>query len=113
MVPGEIFHRALPRRRTHARDNLRMTIQMLDRGGNCIDISRLNNDSFDAVADDVAGFTGRNHRQSTSSRFVNRFSAPFQSRWKNVNRSLTEIILEIALETEDANIFAPEFLQVW
>src|SRR5256885_9724594 len=113
MVPGKIFYHALSRRGSHASDNLRTSIQMLDRGGDRIDIARLNNDSFHAVAHDVAGFAGRDHRQAASGRFVNRLRAALQSRRKNVNRSLIEIILEVALEPEDPNIFAAELFQIW
>src|SRR5260370_20239066 len=113
MVPGEIFHCALSRCAPHARDNLRMAIQMLDRGRDGIDISRLNDNSFHAVAYHIPRFAGRDHGQAGGGRFVNRFGAAFQPRWKNVNRTLTEIILEIAFETDNANILAPELLQIW
>src|SRR5207253_9136510 len=69
-------------------------------------------ESFHSFANDVALFTVSNYRQTTSSRFVNRLGAAFQPRRKNVNRSLIEIILEIALEAENANILAPEFFQI-
>ena len=113
MVPREIFHCALSRCAPHARDNLWTPIQMLDRGRDCIDISRLNDNSFYAIAHYVARFAGRDHGQAGGGRFVNRFGAAFQPRWKNVNRTLIEIILEIAFETENANILAPELLQIW
>src|SRR5258708_7883945 len=108
MVPGEMFHYSLARRRTHALDDFRMTIQMLDRTRDCIDISRLNNDSFDTVTHHVAGFAGGDHRQTASGSFVNRFGAALQARRENVNRSLIEIILEVALKTENANILETE-----
>src|ERR1700693_4587381 len=89
-----------------------MVIQMLDRGRDSIDVSRFDNDSFHSVADHVTGFARCDHWQSASRRLVNCFCAAFQSRWKNVDRPLVQIILEIALETENANVVSPEFLQV-
>ncbi len=86
---------------------------MLDRGRDGIHVSGLNHNSFHAVADHVPRFAGGDHGQAGCGRFVNRFGATFQPRWKNVNRSLIEIILEIAFETENANILAPELLQIW
>src|SRR5260370_25574352 len=112
MLPREIFHHALSGSGAHARNNLRMARQMLNRRRDCIDIAGLDDDSFHAVAHNVAGFTGGNHRQTTSGRFVNRLGAAFQPRRKNVNGSLIEIILEIAFEAENANILAPEFFQI-
>src|SRR5260370_1466003 len=112
MVPGEIFHHALSRRRTHAGANDWMAIQMLDRRGDCIDISRLDDDSFDTIADDVARFARSDHGQAARCRFVNRFGASFQTRWENINRALIEVILEIALKTENANVLAAEFFQM-
>src|SRR5437870_11613099 len=113
MVPREIFHCALSRCAPHARDNLWTPIQMLDRGRDCIDISRLNDNSFYAIAHDVARFAGRDHGQAGGGRFVNRIGAACQPRWKDVNRTLIELILEFAFETENANILTPECLQIW
>src|SRR5207248_5431481 len=110
MVPGEIFHGALSRGRAHAFDNLRVSIQMLNRGRDCIDISWLNDDAFHAVADYIAGFARCDYRQTASGRFVNCFGASFQARRKNVNRSLIQIIIEVELESKDANIVASELL---
>src|SRR5437588_1415104 len=113
MVPGEIFHNPLPRRLAHPLDDFRMPVEMFDRRRDGINIARANDDSFDAIADNVAGFAGRDHWQTTSGRFVNGFRAAFEAGWKDVNRSLTEIIFEIAFKTEDTNIPCSEFLQMW
>src|SRR5713226_9815406 len=56
VVPGKILHHAPPGRVAHLLDDFRMPIQLFDRSGDGIDISRLHNDSFNAVAHDVAGF---------------------------------------------------------
>src|SRR4030081_968114 len=111
MVPGKIFHHALSCRRAHPRDNLRMAIQMLDRGGDRIDISRLNDNSFDTIAHYVARFACRDHGQAARCRFVNRLGAAFQTRWEYINRSWIEIILEVAAKTENAHVVAAEFFQ--
>src|SRR5437016_12248867 len=112
MIPREIFHRALSRCAPHARDNLWTPIQMLDRGRDGIDISRLNDNSFYAIAHHVARFAGRDHGQAGGGRFVNSFGAAFQPRWKNVNRTLIEIIHVIELETENANMIDTEILKI-
>ena len=39
MIPGEIFHDALPCRRAHLSRNFRMTIEMLDRARDGIDVA--------------------------------------------------------------------------
>ncbi len=85
---------------------------MLNARCDCIDISRLNDDSFQAVAHHVARFAGRDYRQAGRGSFVNRFGAALEPRWENVNGTLLEIILEVALKTENANILAPEFFQM-
>src|SRR2546430_5080983 len=112
MVPGEIFDDALPRRAAHALNNFRMAIQMLDRRRDCIDIAGLDDNSFHAIADDIAGFARGDHWQARRGRFVNGFGAAFESRRKNVNRSLVQIIFQIGFETEDANVFAPKLFQM-
>src|SRR6266571_3131559 len=112
MIPSKIFHHAPPRRLTHALNNFGMAIQILDRGSNGIDISRLHNDPLDAVAYYVARFARGDYRQAASCSFVDRLGAAFQTRRKNVYRSLIEIILGIAYESEDSDVVAPKFFQV-
>src|SRR5947207_2294251 len=85
---------------------------MLNRARDCLDIPGLNNDSFYAVPHHVTRLSRRNHRQSARGRFVNCFRAAFQTRRENVNRSLIEIVLGVALETENANVLTAEFFQM-
>ena len=86
MVPGEIFHYALPGRISHALDDFRMSIQMLQCRRDCIDVSRLNDDSFHAVTNDIAGFARCDDGQTAGGSFINGLRAAFPLRRKNVKR---------------------------
>src|SRR6266851_9401133 len=85
---------------------------MLERARDGIDVSGLNDDSLNAVADDVARFAGRDLRQTAGRRFVNNFRAALPLRWKNVHRALTETGLRVAHETESLDVLAPKSFQV-
>jgi hypothetical protein len=57
MVPREIFNNATSRGITHFLNDFRMSVQLLKCGCNRVDITRLHDNSFDAVAHDIACLT--------------------------------------------------------
>src|SRR5260370_13918745 len=77
-----------------------------------LDVSRSHNDSFDAVAYDIASFTCGDLRQRAGGRFIGDFGATFPLRGKNMNRALAKIVLRIAHESYKANVVAPELLEI-
>ncbi len=112
MVPGEILNYATSCRGAHLFNDFKMSIQMLKRRCDRVHISRLHNDSFDAIADYIACLARGDLRQSARRRFICNLGAPLPLRRKNVNRALAEIILRVTDKSYDANVIAPEFLQV-
>ena len=57
MVPREIFNDAAPCGAAHLLNNFGVSMQTLKRRCDRVDISRLHDDSFDAIAHHVAGLT--------------------------------------------------------
>src|SRR6266436_880674 len=112
MVPGEILDYATSSRGALLFDDFRMFIQMLERSCDRVHVSRLHDDSFNAIAHHVACLARGDLRQRARRRFICNLGAPLPLRRKNVNRALAEIILRIPHKSYDTDVIAPEFLQI-
>src|SRR5207244_13005694 len=64
MAPSEIFNDAAPRPVAHPLNDFRMSLEMLERRRDGIDISWPDDDSFNPIAHDIARFPGRDLRQA-------------------------------------------------
>src|SRR4029450_5321707 len=111
MVPCEIFNYATSRGAAHLLDDFRMSMQMLERRCDCVDITRLYNNSFHAVAHYIACFTCGDLRQRACRGFICHFGAAFPLRRKNMYRALVKIILRVAYKSHYADVIAPEFFK--
>src|SRR6266516_5511506 len=85
---------------------------MLQRRHDRIDVSRSHDDSFDAVAHNIASFACGDLRQGAGGRFIGDFGATFPLRGKNMNRTLAKIALRIMHKSHKANVVAPELLEI-
>src|SRR6266404_275727 len=112
MVPGEILDYATSSRGALLFDDFRMSIQMLERSCDRVHVSRLHDDSFNAIAHHVACLARGDLRQRARRRFICDLGAPLPLRRKNVNRPLAEIVLRVTHKSYDANVIAPELLQI-
>src|SRR4030095_1869174 len=111
MVPREIFDYPTSRGAGHLLHDFRMSVQMLDRCCDCVDITRLHDNSFHAVAHDVACFTRGDLGQRTCRGFIRHFGAAFPLRWKNMYRALSKVILRIAHKSHYPDVIAPELFK--
>ena len=57
MVPREIFNYTTSRGAAHLLNDFRMPVQMLEGRCDCVDITRLHNNSFHAITHYIARFT--------------------------------------------------------
>src|SRR4030095_8096010 len=112
MVPREIFNYAAPGCVTHSLDDLGMSIQMLKCRRNRVNVSRFDNDSLHIIAHYIAGLPRSDLRQRAGGSLIGNFGATLPLRWKNVDGALAEITLWIAHKNYDANIIAPNLLQI-
>src|SRR5206468_10043123 len=112
MVPGEVLNYATPRRGAHLFNDFRMFMQVLKRRCDRVHISRLPNDSFDAIAHHIARLACGDLRQPARGRLICDLGAPLPLRRENMNRALAEIILRVTDKSYDANVIVPEFLQI-
>src|SRR6266478_7271414 len=112
MVPGEILSYPTPRRGAHLFNDFRMSIQMLERHCDRVHIPRLHNNSFNAIAHHIACLARGDLRQRARRRFICDLGASLPLRRKNVNGALAEITLRVRHKSYDANVVAPEFLQI-
>src|SRR6266403_331543 len=85
---------------------------MLERCRDRLDVSRSHNDSLDAVAHDVASFACGDLRQRAGGRLIGDFGATFPLRGENMNRALAKIIFRILHKSHEANVIAPELLEI-
>src|SRR5947207_9211380 len=95
MVPGKIVDDATSGGSAHFLKDFRMPVQMLQRGPNCVHISRLYDDALNSITNYIARFVRGDLRQSACCRFVRDLRATFPLRGENVDCSLAEIILWI------------------
>src|SRR5438128_10207146 len=109
MVPDEILTYATSCRGAHLFNDFRMSIQMLKRRCDRVHISRLHNDSFDAIAHHIACLARGDLRQRARGRFICDLGAPLPLRRKNMNRALAEIILRDTDKSYISNVITPEF----
>src|SRR5438477_6024601 len=112
MVPREILNYTPSRRGTHLFNDFRMSIHMLKRSCDCVHISRFHNDSVDPITHDIACLASGNLRQGAGGCVVGDLGAPLQLRRKNVHRALVEISLRVSHKPYNANVIAPELLQI-
>src|SRR6476660_10328594 len=112
MVPGEILNHATSCGAAHLLNDLRMSIQMLQRSCDCLDISWFYDDSLNTIAHHIARLARSDLGQCARRRLIRDFGAPFPLRRKHMHRGLVEIILRIAHESDDANVIAPKFLEI-
>src|SRR4030095_15359416 len=111
MVPREIFDYSTSRGAAHLLHDFRMSVQMLDRCCDCVDITRLHNNSFHTVAHDIARFTRGDLGQPTCRGFIRHFGAAFPLRWKNMYRALHNVILRTAHKSHYPDVIAPELFK--
>src|SRR4029453_15305420 len=111
MVPREIFDYATSRGAAHLLNDFRMSMQMLECRCDCIDITRLYNNSFHAVAHYIACFTRGDLGQRACRGFVCHFGAAFPLRRKNMYRALIKIILRVAHKSHYPDFLAPELFK--
>ena len=95
MVPREIFNYTTSRGAAHLLNDFRMPVQMLEGRCDCVDITRLHDNSFHAITHYIARFTRGDLGQSARCGFVCHFGAAFPLRRKNVYRTLVKIILRV------------------
>src|ERR1044071_9530996 len=112
MVPRKIFNYTTSGGAAHLLHDLRMSMEMLQRRCDRIDITRPDDDAFDAVAHYIAGLTSGDLGQRARRGFVWHFGAAFPLRRKNMHRSLVQIILRVANKSHLSNVIAPELLQI-
>src|SRR4029453_12006464 len=112
MIPREVFNYAAPRCAAHSLNDLRISVQMLECRCNRVNVSRFDDDSLHVLAHHIACLPGSDLRQRARGRLIGHFGAALPLRWKNVDGALAEITLRIADKTYDANIIAPELLQI-
>src|SRR4051812_33368236 len=112
MVPSEIVDNPAPGRLTHPFHLFRMPIELEDRGRKIADVSRLNDNAFDPIVYDIAGFTSRDLRQAASRRLVNDLGASLALGRENVDGPLAEVIFNVALEADDPDVVTPVLFQV-
>ena len=112
MIPGEILDNALTCGPAHSLHKIRIIVQPADCGGDCIHIAGLHDNALNSIADDIAAFAGCDCRQAASGRFVNRFCAAFPLRWENIDRALTQVVLQITRKSQHFNIVSRELFQM-
>ena len=111
MVPREIFNYTTSCGAAHLLNYFRMPVQMLECRCNGIDIARLHDNSFHAIAHYIACFTRGDLGQSARCGFVYRLGAAFPLRRKNIYCALAKVILQVALKSDDPDVIAPELLE--
>ena len=111
MVPREIFNYATSRGAAHLLNNFRMSVQMLECRCDRVDITRLHDNSFHAIAHHIACFTRGDLGQRTCRGFIGYFGAAFPLRRKNMYRALAKIILRVARKSHYPDVIAPELFK--
>src|SRR5215475_183804 len=111
MVPREIFNYPASGGVAHLLNYFRMSVQVLECCCERVDITRLNDNSFDTVTHDIARFACGDLRQRACCGFIRHFGAAFPLRRKNMYRALIKIILWIAHKSHDPDVLAPEFFK--
>ncbi len=85
---------------------------MLERCGDRLNISRLHDNSIHAIAHNIARLARGDLRQPAGGCFICDFGATLPLRRKNMNRALAEIIFRIVHKSYNANVIAPELLEI-
>src|SRR6266540_4257325 len=79
---------------------------------NRVNISRFDDNSLHIIAHHIACLSRGDLGQGAGGCLIRHFGAALPLRWKNMDGALAEISLWIAHKTYDANIIAPELLQI-
>src|SRR5438046_10319937 len=85
---------------------------MLERCGDRLNISRLDDNSIHAIAHNIARLARGDLRQPAGGCFICDFGATLPLRRQNANRALAEIIFRIVHKSHNANVIAPELLEI-
>src|SRR5207248_4574831 len=111
MVPREIFNYTTSRGAAHLLNDFRMPVQVLECRCDRIDIARLHDNSFHAIAHYIARFTRGDLGQCTRCGLVCHFGAAFPLRRKNMYRALVKIILWVAHKSHHPDVIAPKLFK--
>src|SRR5947208_14084726 len=111
MVPREILNYTTSRGSAHLLNDFGMSIQMLECRCDRVDVTRLHDNSFHAIAHHIACFARGDLWQRTCRGFICHFGAAFPLRRKNMYRALVKIILRFARKSHYPDVIAPELFK--
>src|SRR5437773_19541 len=98
-------------RSAHSLNDFGMSIQMLECRCDRVDVTRLHDNSFHAIAHHIACFARGDLWQRTCRGFICHFGAAFPLRRKNMYRALVKIILRVARKSHYPDVIAPELFK--
>src|SRR5947208_9776959 len=111
MVPREIFNYATSRGAAHLLNDFGMSMQMLECCCDRVDVTRLHDNSFHAIAHHIACFARGDLGQRTCRGFICHLGTAFPLRGKNMYCALAKIVLWVARKPHYPYVIAPELLK--